>query len=62
MKQETEPRAQARKRYARSGERSQKMVTFRLDIENAAWLSQQPNKGRYINELIAADRTKQGGK
>lgn len=35
---------------------TQKMVTFRCDIENVEWLEHQPNKGRYINELIARDR------
>lgn len=35
---------------------TQKMVTFRCDIENVEWLEHLPNKGRYINELIARDR------
>lgn len=56
-----QPRKQVRKQYAKNGERGQKMVTFRLDLENEVWLQQQPNKGRYINNLIAADRSKQGG-
>lgn len=47
-----------RREYAKKGERNQTMVTFRLDNENFEWLHQQPNKGRYINKLIAADRTK----
>ena len=55
-----QPRKQVRKQYAKNGERGQKMVTFRLDLENEDWLQQQSNKGRYINNLIAADRTKQG--
>lgn len=55
------PRKQERKRYAKKGERGQKMVTFRLDLENEEWLNQQANKGRYINDLIAADKRKQGG-
>lgn len=55
-----QPRKQVRKQYAKNGERGQKMVTFRLDLENEEWLQQQSNKGRYINNLIAADRTKQG--
>lgn len=45
-----------RREYAKKGERNQKMVTFRLDNENQEWLEQQPNKGRYINNLIAADK------
>ena len=56
-----QPRKQVRKQYAKNGERGQKMVTFRLDLENEEWLQQQSNKGRYINNLIAADRSKQGG-
>lgn len=57
-----QPRKQVRKHYAKRGESGQKMVTFRLDLENEEWLQQQPNKGRYINNLIAADRSKQGGR
>lgn len=57
-----QPRKQVRKQYAKNGERGQKMVTFRLDLENEEWLQQQSNKGRYINNLIAADRSKQGGR
>ena len=45
-----------RRRYAKRGEKSQKMLSFRLDHENEFWLSTQPNKGRYINNLIRADR------
>lgn len=57
-----QPRKQVRKHYAKRGESGQKMVTFRLDLENEEWLQQQPNKGRYINNLIAADRSNQGGR
>lgn len=35
---------------------TQKMISFKLDIENLAWLNQQTNKGRYINALIERDR------
>lgn len=38
------------------GERTQKMVSFRLDKDNIEWLSKQPNKGRYLNELVKKDR------
>lgn len=58
-KQET-PRHQPRKRYAKRGTPSQKMVSLRIDIENIEWLDQQTNKGRYINDLIAADRQTRG--
>lgn len=56
MNEEKETRERVRKAYAPKGERSQKMVTFRADLENIEWLERQPNKGRYINNLIAADR------
>lgn len=52
--------AGGRKAYARKGERAQKMFNFRLDLDHWEWLQQQPNKGRYLNELIAADRKAQG--
>lgn len=56
MKQEKEEKVRLRRAYAAKGERNQKMMTFRVDNENLSWLEQQPNKGRYINELIEADR------
>lgn len=56
-----QPRKQVRKEYAKHGERGQKMVTFRLDLENEEWLARQSNRGRYINNLIAADREQNGG-
>lgn len=58
-KKEAKPRV--RREYAKKGERSQKMVSFRLDNENASWLESQENKGRYLNSLIQADRLKGGG-
>lgn len=60
MENEKKTGGRLRKEYAPKGERSQKMVTFRADLENIAWLEQQQNKGRYINELIAADRQQRG--
>lgn len=63
MKQTTtEKEAQRRKRYSEDGTRGQKMMSFRLDNELSTWLDQQDNKGRYINELIAADMSKHRGK
>lgn len=57
MKQtETTKKERTRKAYAPAGTVTQKMVTFRLDLDNLSWLQQHPNKGRYINDLIAADR------
>ena len=58
MKQTEEKQERQRRQYAARGERNQKMMSFRVDNENADWLSQQPNKGRYINHLIAEDRNK----
>lgn len=52
----TEKTTQPRKAYAPDGQRAQKMFTFRMDSENFEWLAQQPNKGRYINDLISRDR------
>lgn len=57
MKQ-TEEKERQRKAYAARGERSQKMMSFRVDNEVADWLNQQPNKGRYINNLIRKDMEK----
>lgn len=47
---------QPRKQYAKRGEKSSKMLSFRIDADNLAWLNTQPNKGRVINELIAKAR------
>lgn len=58
MKEKEETKERIRRTYAKAGERSQKSITFRLDLENVEWLYQQPNKGRYINNLIADDREK----
>ena len=56
MENENKQIGRLRREYAPRGQKSQKMVTFRLDLENEEWLARQPNKGRYINNLIAADR------
>ena len=53
---EEEKTERTRRKYAKRGETSQKMMSFRLDQENEFWLSSFPNKGRYINNLIRADR------
>ena len=49
-----------RKEYGKRGERTQKMMAFRVDVENLEWLESQPNKGRYINQLISNDRQSHG--
>jgi hypothetical protein len=51
--------AGTRRAYSAKGERGQRMMSFRLDIDNIEYLNTKPNKGRYINDLIAADREKQ---
>ena len=56
MKEKKEEQARVRKAYAAKGERSQKMMSFRIDYENAEWLEHQDNKGRTINNLIAQAR------
>jgi hypothetical protein len=43
-----------RKAYAARGERGQKMVNFRCDLDNIEKLSRQLNKGRFINDAIRA--------
>lgn len=60
MSEEKKPTERIRKNYSRK-EVSQKMMAFRVDFENAEWLQQFPNKGRYINELIAREREKKEG-
>lgn len=59
MKKEQNPTERVRKEY-QHGQTTQKMMTFRCDNENLVWLQSKPNKGRYINELIARDRTASG--
>lgn len=49
-----EIKKQERKTYAKRGERSQKMVTFRLDNDLVDYLENLPNKGRFINDCIRA--------
>ena len=51
-----EEKKQERKSGRVNGHLTQKVFSFRLDVEHLAWLEMQPNKGRYINELIAKDR------
>ena len=45
-----EKKTQTRKAYGK--ERSQKMMSFRVDNDLQDWLEKQANKGRYINNLI----------
>lgn len=50
--------AGTRKARAGKGEQAQKMMSFRVDLDNWQWLTRYPNKGRYINDLIKNDREK----
>lgn len=49
---------QKRKAYKKHEDESpsQKMVSFRLDLKHLSWLKSKGNMGRYINELISADK------
>lgn len=49
---------QQRKAYAAKGEKSQKMCSYRIDLENVAFLKTVRNAGRLINDLIAAERAR----
>lgn len=53
--------AGTRKAYSAKGERGQRMMSFRLDIENAEYLASKPNKGRFINDLLAQAREQETG-
>lgn len=47
---------QERKSGRERGKVTQKVFSFRIDVEHLPWLELQPNKGRYINDLILRDR------
>lgn len=53
---EEEKTVQARKQYSKRGEKSQKLIAFRCDIELLDWLKSQANMGRYLNDLVRADK------
>lgn len=59
---EKEHKERIRKEYAHAGGRSQKMMAFRLDLENIEYLNTKANKGRFINELIATARAQEQSK
>ena len=52
MKQKKEEHERVRKAYSPKGERGQKLISFRIDLENLEWLECQANKGRAINEAL----------
>lgn len=47
-----EKEKQTRKGYARKGERTQKMMTFRVDADVQEILTNVANKGRLLNDLV----------
>lgn len=51
-----EKQKQERKSGRERGKVTQKVFSFRIDVEHLPWLELQPNKGRYINDLILRDR------
>lgn len=51
-----EVQKQERKSGRERGKVTQKVFSFRIDVEHLPWLELQPNKGRYINDLILRDR------
>ena len=46
----------SRKADIKRGTVTQKMVTFRCDLENLEYLEGKPNKGRFLNDLLAEAR------
>lgn len=58
MTQKIKDEERVRKAYSPRGQRGQKMLNFRCDLENWEYLQTVPNRGRYLNNLIHADRQK----
>ena len=52
MKQKKDEQERVRKAYSPKGERGQKLISFRIDLENLEWLERQANKGRAINVAL----------
>lgn len=50
--EQKEQKERVRKKYSKADGRSQQPMSFRLDNQNAWWLSKVPNKGRLINVLL----------
>lgn len=55
---EKNEKSQERKKGRVNGSITQKVYSFRLDGDLIDWLSRQPNKGRYLNNLIRDDMEK----
>ena len=55
---EKNEKSQERKKGRVNGSITQKVYSFRLDGDLIDWLYRQPNKGRYLNNLIRDDMEK----
>lgn len=55
---EKNEKSQERKKGRVNGSITQKVYSFRLDGDLIEWLYRQPNKGRYLNNLIRDDMDK----
>lgn len=55
---EKNEKSQERKKGRVNGSITQKIYSFRLDGDLIEWLNRQPNKGRYLNNLIREDMEK----
>ena len=51
---EKEEKERQRKANIKRGQLTQKMVNFRADLETIEVLNEQPNKGRFLNDLVKA--------
>lgn len=51
-----------RKEYSPRGQRGQKMINFRCDLDNYNYLKEQPNRGRLLNELIKSKREQESAR
>lgn len=56
MTEKKSNQAGTRKAYAARGEKAQRMMSFRLDYDNVEYLNTKPNKGRFLNDLVARER------
>lgn len=56
MTKKIEDAERLRKAKAPRGERTQKAIGFRCDLDNIEFLQQQPNMGRFLNDLIRKAR------
>ena len=58
MEKNEERKTQPKKQF-KLGVVTQKMMSFRLDIDNIEYLNTKANKGRFINELLTREREKE---